>query len=143
MRSARPFTSPLPTATAIVVAVLVAMASTLADTGLGAVQTENPAGRVPSSLVVSSRALATALASVAERLEEDWSSHRRPTPTGSSGLSGLALAARWHGASRDLPFATQLTSPGGHRHRVDEIPTLDERRATLRRLVNLPPPLLA
>lgn len=119
------------------------MASTLADAGLGAVHSENPAGRVPSSLVVSSRALATALASVAERLEEDWSAQRRPTTTGTNGLSGLGLAARCHGAGHDLSFGTMAASALSQRHRVDEIQTLDERRATLRRLVNLPPPLLA
>ncbi|MBL9121522.1 MAG: hypothetical protein JNL80_16565 [Phycisphaerae bacterium] len=93
--------------------------------------------------MVSSRALATALASVAERLEEDWSAQRRPTSTGTTGLSGLGLSARCHGAGHDLSFGTLGASALCHRHRVDEIQTLDERRATLRRLVNLPPPLLA
>lgn len=139
MRPTRRFASPLPTATAVVVAVLVAMASTLADAGVGQVyDRELPTGRVTSSLVVSSRALATALASVAERLEEDWSGARRAHATTGAGL-GLPLARR----DRDHAFRPDLTRDRRTVASSVEIPTLDARKATHRRLLNLPPPTLA
>lgn len=136
LTATRRFRAPLPTATAVVVAVLVAMAASLADVGISAESSANAvAARVPSSLVLPGRALATALASVAERLEEDWSGSRRVVPTAGAGLAlptvdrtahiGLAVANR-RSASRD----------------ADQRP-IDARSAIHRRLLNLPPPSLA
>jgi hypothetical protein len=121
------------------------MASTLADAGLSGSSPENLlVGRVPASLVVPSRALATALASMAERLEEDWSASRRPTASSNSGLTGLGFAfARANGASDRDGFLRTTSGLRSADYRTDEIPTFDERLATHRRLLNLPPPARA
>lgn len=155
MPTRRRFASPLPTATAVVVAVLVAMAATLADAGaLGVASTENqPAGRpaaaLPSSLILSSRALANALATVAEQLEEDWSASRRPSAKGSHATTGLRLGlGLGRGGTPTIRDAVDAdpTRAGGTaespcpEHAAAEIPSRDSRWNLHRRLCNLPPP---
>jgi len=136
------------------VAMLVAIASTLAATspataagpGSAALTDGKLPGalsdgiRVPSSLKLSGRALASVLATVAERLEEDWATKAgRHTglysgrPAGDLGIPCFAHSVR-HGVD---PSARMLV-----------VRTLDEhddrcrdgRRTAHRRLLNLPPP---
>lgn len=149
------FTSPLPAATALAVAMLVAMAAILADANVRDVASESSAaGRMPSSLVLPSRALASVLASVAERLEEDWSGARRPHSPRATHLSGSGWRWTWsrlHGLRSDALIGADFGSamavadgtPGGPWRRAlpfDEIAAGDARQATHRHTLNLPPP---
>ncbi len=140
--SLRPLPSGLPTATAVVVALMVAMASTLADTGGGAIDSrEAVPGRVSQSLLLSGRVLATALTSVAEQLEEDWTERHRPANRPFTGKGA------WPTNQTHLGFLSGRTpemascASASARRELSSVAALDPaRHAMHRRMLNLPPP---
>lgn len=126
---------PLPTVPAVVLALLVALAATVAD-GVGAVDpaaTGRSATRVTHPLAASGRVLASALSSVAERLEDDWAGATRRLSTGGS----MAFAGVGHAldAALSQPMATfGRMAIGGTEHATRA------QSLYLRRVGNLPPP---
>ncbi|MFO0828446.1 MAG: hypothetical protein U0572_09885 [Phycisphaerales bacterium] len=138
----RRFSQPLPTATVVAVAILVALASALADAnGLSSVGARELDARVAARLVFPGRALATALSTVAEELAEglrdDWTGGRRTVTAGSGGLSIAGLSAH-----AGLDLRPSFAALRGERF-CDTSPASDDRAAIHRRLLNLPPPALA
>jgi hypothetical protein len=122
---------------------MVAMASTLAETGGGPNDCREPVpGRVSQSLLLSGRVLATALTSVAEQLEEDWSERHRPTHRPYTGGGAWAVARMVSGASVRPRGDANAPVSFPARHAFSSAAALDPaRHAIHRRTLNLPPPL--
>ncbi len=131
----RHLNEPLPAVTAVVLAVLVALAASISD-GLGPAG-ESAASRVPAGLVTPGRVLVSVLSTVAERLEDDWTQGgRRIKPSAANGL-GLARASA-------SPVASIRPAPNAGLADADQrtLP-LDRGELHRRRTLNLPPPAVA
>mgnify|MGYP000001381152 CR=1 FL=1 len=143
----RRFTQPLPFTTAVMVAVLVALASTFADANVGGEFARSRSDarladvRLAAGFVLTGRTIAAALSNVAEGLEDDWTRPIRRA-TGSYWItSGDSVSCV---ASSTMSVEVK-SSVSARVHRVldDERRACDQRTAIHRRLLNLPPPACA
>jgi hypothetical protein len=132
----------LPIATAVVLAALVAMASVLGDGISGSRLGEAAQGRPSAALTLSGRTLgsaASAISSLADRLEEEWVGQHRNRSIGPAGGYDAGLALR----APSLGSAGPQTSDGAAPAATDRDRPVDPRTANHRRLLNLPPPASA
>ena len=136
--SRRRFAQPVPVTTTVMIAVLVALAATFSESNASSMLVRSQFdARLAVGFVLSGRTIATALAHVAEGLEDDWTLSARQSKLKLSGGFGLAAVAsngvdlRPSAATDTLLFTCDQGRP------------FDTRVATHRRLWNLPPPTTA
>jgi hypothetical protein len=134
---------------------LVAVAAVLADAALfapdavrtAAVETTQQSGRTSSPFTLSGRLLASALATVAETLEEDWHRPQRQLPTWRSGGRAVVFATGMGLPSAaslrlEIASASAAHAPSNAMRRpwaIDDRPR-NARLAFDRRTMSLPPP---
>lgn len=123
---------PLPTSTALVLAVLVALAASLSD---GAVAIgPSVEGSVAWRVAASSRAVAAALSTVADQLEDEWNADGwRLKPTSAFPSPRLSAFAE------DL-FERPAASHGAFRRHDDRVALMPSSERHVRLSNNVPPP---